>query len=98
MEKIYVNVLTEDVAKAKLLFDQSFNVVSDWKDIIQGLPVIILGWEFTKKLIPDASILDHVIDDGIHWVHFPSDNTKMFVSVVKEVLDYQRFLEVVNAK
>ena len=98
MERIYVNVLTEDVAKAKHLFDRSFNVVSDRKDIIHELPVIILGWEFTKKLIPEASILNHVLDEGIYWVDFPSVSTLAFSSVVKDVLGYQRFLECINAK
>lgn len=98
MEKIYVNVLTEDVAKAKLLFDRRFNVVSDRKDIIQGLPVIILGWEFTKRLIPEASILNGVIDEGIYWAHFPSVDTLTFSSMVRDVLEHQRFLECINAK
>lgn len=96
MNKLEVNILTEDVAKAKLLFDCRFNVVSDRKDIIAGKPVIILGWEFTKQLIPEASILKNELDEGIYWAHFPWIDTKSFSAVVMKVMNYSNFLEVMN--
>ena len=86
MGEIYVNVLTEDVTKAKTLFDRHFNVVSESKDFIDGKPVIILGWQLAKKLYPEASILNYVLDNNVFWTYYPYDNTSAFYRTVSEAV------------
>lgn len=45
-----------------------YNVVSDKKDLIEGIPTLVIGWEYTKKKFPEANILDWQIDNKTFWV------------------------------
>lgn len=98
MRKIYVNVLTDDVEKAKLFFDSRFNVVSDEKDFMEGRPVLILGWELAKKLYPkEVSILTYRIKPGVLWTFEPGVRTSAFCSTVGEILSGELWVEMMRA-
>jgi len=63
--KYIANVLTTEK------FDENtyYNVVSDEHDLIEGIPTLIIGWEKTKELYPDASILDWKVKDDVYWTY-----------------------------
>lgn len=44
-----------------------FNVVKSMDDIIQGIPTLIIGWDYIKKHYPDYDILDRRIGNDIYW-------------------------------
>jgi hypothetical protein len=44
-----------------------FNVVKSMDDIIQGIPTLIIGWDYIKKNYPDYNILDRRIGNDIYW-------------------------------
>ena len=58
---------------ANILTDKKFNdckfynVVSKKEDIIVGLPTLVIGWEFTKALYPEANIISWEIDKDTYW-------------------------------
>lgn len=46
-----------------------YNVVSNPKNLIDGIPTLIVGWETAKELHPDASILNWKIDNDTYWTY-----------------------------
>lgn len=44
-----------------------YNIVSDKKDLIDGIPTLVVGWDFTKENFPQADIVNSKIEDGIFW-------------------------------
>ena len=44
-----------------------YNVVLDKKDLIEGIPTLVIGWEYTKKNFSEANILDWRIDNKTFW-------------------------------
>lgn len=63
--KYLANILTTEK------FDDRtyYNVVSDEKDLIPGIPTLIVGWERAKSLRPEASILNWKIDNDTYWTY-----------------------------
>ena len=55
------------VTNTKFKGNGLFNVVETVNDIDNGVPTLILGWEYTKKFYPDISIVDWKINDMIFW-------------------------------
>lgn len=48
------NIVTKS---RQIPYNELFNVVSSYDDIIKGLPTLIIGWAQAKTLIPNADIL-----------------------------------------
>jgi hypothetical protein len=44
-----------------------FNVVSDKANLIEDIPTLVIGWEYTKLNYPQANILEWQIDKTIYW-------------------------------
>jgi hypothetical protein len=63
--KYLANILTEEN------FDDTtyYNVVSDSKNLIPGLPTLIIGRERAKELYPEAPILNWKINDDTYWTY-----------------------------
>lgn len=59
------NVLTKEKFDEKTYY----NVVDDETKLIDGIPTLIVGWEWAKSLHPDASILNWKIDDNTYWTY-----------------------------
>lgn len=57
------NIVTDSSVK----FGELFNVVKDYKEIIHGIPTLIIGLEKTRGLFPEFSIIDMSISDGVYW-------------------------------
>ena len=37
--------------------------------MIGGIPTLVVGWEYTKKLYPEASILNWEIGNNVYWTY-----------------------------
>lgn len=59
------NILTDKNFKEKGLY----NIVSSKKELIDGIPTLVIGWEFTKKLYNNANILDWEISRDVFWTY-----------------------------
>ena len=61
--RIIANILTDK----NFVAGDYYNVVSDKKDLKEGIPTLVIGWEFTKSQYPDASIIGWKIDENTFW-------------------------------
>jgi hypothetical protein len=55
------------VSTTKIDVSVDFNVVETLDEIIQGLPTLIVGWDFVKKNYPDYEIIDRRLGDNLYW-------------------------------
>ena len=61
--KYIANILTD-----KLFSDSElYNVVSSKDSLIEGIPTLVVGWEFAKLNYPKVSVIDWKIEDGVYW-------------------------------
>lgn len=44
-----------------------FNVVKSLDQTVQGLPTLIVGWEYVKKNYPDYNIINRKLNDNLFW-------------------------------
>lgn len=63
--KYIANILTDEpFAEAEL-----YNVVQDSGSLVSGIPTLIVGWEKTKELYPDASIIEWNVTENVYWTY-----------------------------
>ena len=55
------------VSTTKIDVSEDFNVAQSLGDIIQGLPTLIVGWDFIKKNYPNYDIIERKLDDNLYW-------------------------------
>lgn len=55
------------VSKVKFDALEEFNVAGSLDDIIQGIPTLIIGWDFVKKNYPDYDIFDKQLESNLFW-------------------------------
>ena len=46
---------------------QDFNVVTSFNDIIEGLPTLIVGYDYVNEHYPDFDITDICLGDNFYW-------------------------------
>lgn len=57
---------------------EDFNVVQSLGDIIQGLPTLIVGWDFIKKNYPDYDILDRKLSENLYWTFKKTEKRELY--------------------
>ena len=57
------NIVSTDKEKVS----EDFNVVTSLDDIIQGLPTLIIGFDYIKKNHHEYNILDRKLNDNTFW-------------------------------
>jgi len=55
------------VSTAKLNVSCDFNVVKSLDETVQGLPTLIVGWDYIKKKYPDYDIINRKLSDNLYW-------------------------------
>jgi hypothetical protein len=55
------------VSLANINVSEDFNVVQSLDDIIQGLPTLIIGWDYVKKHYPDYNIITRELGPNLWW-------------------------------
>lgn len=63
--KFIANILTDK----QFINNELYNVVDDKDKLIDGIPTLVIGWGYTKKMYPDASILNWSIDRNVYWTY-----------------------------
>lgn len=94
--KSIANILVNGTFNDSILY----NVTRDEENLIKGVPTLVVGWDRTKSMFPNISILDWKIDDDTYWtfgkrerrdrleedsVRFRSLATKRLIKKVKYV-------------
>ena len=44
-----------------------FNVVQDKSELLEGMPTLVIGWDFTKENYPSANIIEWEIGNDVFW-------------------------------
>jgi hypothetical protein len=55
------------VSTTNINVSDDFNVVQSLDEIIQGLPTLIIGWDYVKKNYPDYDVTDRKLSDNLYW-------------------------------
>lgn len=63
--KFIANILTEKPINNTELY----NVVNCKENLIDNIPTLVIGWEYTKKMFPEANILNWEIDRNTYWTY-----------------------------
>lgn len=92
--KYIANILTEDPFNE----GEFYNVVRDKCDLVDGIPTLIIGWEKTKELYPDASIIEWEVADNVYWTYGKYERRDKFETFTKKFNDLalKKFIESVN--
>lgn len=61
--RIIANILTN----RKFEKCEFYNIVSRKEDLIENIPTLVIGWEFTKALYPEANIISWEINKDTYW-------------------------------
>lgn len=91
MRKI-ANILTKNLFNDKIFY----NVVDNKNDLIDGIPVLCVGVELTKKNYPNFKILDMSIDDNTYWTYGPREKRNIYESRLKIFI--QNAIEIFKSK
>lgn len=55
------------VSLTNINVSEDINVVKSLDEIIQGLPTLIIGWDYVKKHYPDYNIVTRKLSDNLFW-------------------------------
>jgi hypothetical protein len=92
--KYIANILTDEpFSEAEL-----YNVVRDYDSIISDIPTLIIGWEKTKELYPDASIIEWNVDENVYWTYGKYERRDKYEINVKKFQDlaFKKYIDSVN--
>ena len=78
MRKI-ANILTKNLFNDKIFY----NVVDSKDKLINGIPVLCVGVELTKKNYPNFNILNMDVGDGVYWTYGPREKRNVYESRLK---------------
>lgn len=60
-------IVANIVSNNKINVSNDFNVVQSINDIVEGLPTLIVGFDYVNKNYPDFDILDKKISENLYW-------------------------------
>ena len=83
MRKI-ANILTKNLFNDKIFY----NVVDNKSDLIAGLPVLCVGFDFTKKNYPNFDRINMKIDNMTSWTYGPREKRNIYESRLKSFIDF----------
>lgn len=94
--KFIANILTN----RKFEDNELYNVVSSKSDLIEGIPTLVIGWEYTKKIYKNANILDWKIDNDIYWTFGNREKRQRYEETLKKFneLALNKFIKSVEYK
>ncbi len=82
--KYIANILTN----RKFNDTELYNIVSKKEDLISDIPTLVIGWEFAKKMYPNANILDWKINDLIYWSFNNRERSQRYEETVIKFREY----------
>lgn len=62
------------VSPTEISVSDDFNVVKSMDLTIQGLPTLIIGWDYIKKTYPDYNIITRKLDENLYWTFKKTEN------------------------
>ncbi len=62
------------VSTTNISVSEDFNVVKSLDEIIQGLPTLVVGWDFVRKNFPDYDVIEKKLGDNLFWTFKKTEN------------------------
>lgn len=62
------------VSTTNINVSEDFNVVQSLGDIIQGLPTLIIGWDYVRSNYPDYDVIEKKLGDKLFWTFKKTEN------------------------
>lgn len=89
--KYIANILTTEPFEAGELY----NVVQEPGSLIKWIPTLIVGWEKTKELYPEASIIEWNVADNVYWTYGKYEKRDRYEANVKKFQDlaFKKFID-----
>lgn len=81
--KFIANILTDK----NLSFNELYNVVKTKDDIINGIPTLVIGWEYTKNMYPNANILDWEVEKNVYWTYGSRERRNKYEENIEKFKD-----------
>lgn len=86
---------------ANILSDEQFsdtelyNIVKEEKDLVPGIPTLIIGWDRVKEMYPNASIIEWKISDNVFWSYGKYERRDKYEATIKNFQDlaFKKFIE-----
>jgi hypothetical protein len=66
------------VSPTTISVSEDFNVVGAVDKVIDGLPTLIIGWDYIKQNFPDYNILNRTLGPNIFWTFKRSEKRDWF--------------------
>lgn len=78
--------------------DELYNITSKKDDLIEGIPTLIIGWEFCKKNFEHADILTNKVDESTFWTYGKREKRDKYEEMIDWFKEYsiKKFIESVN--
>ena len=83
------------ISKEKLTgISNNFNQITELP-VENRIPTIIIGWDLTKTLFPDTSILSKKVKENIYWTFSPTEKRSLFEDDLKKFIEksYKDFVK-----
>ena len=92
--KFIANILTDK----PFVNTELYNVVNDKDKLIDGIPTLVIGWEYTKKMYENANILNWEIDRNTYWTYGKREKRNRYEENLEKFreLALHRFIKSVN--
>ena len=81
--KFIANILTKNLFNDNFLY----NVVSDKDDLIEGLPTLCIGKEFTKKNYPNFRVIEFNVEDNVYWTYGPREKRNIYEERLNDFME-----------
>ena len=94
--KFIANILTDK----PFVNNELYNVVDEKDKLIDGIPTLVIGWGYTKKMYPEASILNWSIDRNVYWTYGKREKRNRYEENIEKFrqLAITRFIKSVKYK
>jgi hypothetical protein len=88
-------VIVGNIISKDKITDVSPNFLVSEIIVDNSLPTLIIGWEETKKLFPETSILRKKIKDNLYWTFSTTEKRTVFENDLKKFIDktYKDFIK-----
>ena len=72
-----------------------FNVVKSLDEAVQGLPTLIIGWDYIKKNYPSYNIINRKLDNNLFWTFKKTKNRELHEEDIYNFVEssYKRLIE-----
>lgn len=86
-KNLFMRFIANILTNRKFEDSDFYNVVSKKDDLIDNIPTLVIGWELTKTLYPEANIISWEIDDNTYWAYGNREHRQRNEETLKKFKD-----------